>query len=242
MNGILRCSRYAFGPNRLHYCGPEANTELKDYINNSKDSGLSHLLKQFQTLYPYLQSIAHANGIDDYFNDKVVEAYWLGNNLLENIGKPKFHSFLVDELQIKKRLPFKEFRWLEEKISRGAVPHHSFHVMNIWRRTGNMDVPHTLESMDECRVSAGVVKEVAGPDIIVEYEPLILESGRLALGAPLKRKLSRRLESEYDIEQMRAGETVSMHWGIPCEVITKIQAETLRKYTMRNIAFANLTI
>jgi hypothetical protein len=243
MEGILRCSRYSFGPNRLHYCGPDANAELHDYIDSGgSDPGLSQLLQQFQTLYPYLQHIARANDIIDPFDARVVEAYWLGNALLENVGKQKLHRFLIDDLGIKDKLPSKDFSWLEEKIGQGAVPHHSFHVMNIWRRTGNMDVPHTLESMDECRVSAGSVTAVSGPSITVTYEPLIYQNGKLALGAPVEKKLTRQLEAEYDIEQIKPGALVSIHWSVPCEVITKEQAMRLRTYTLKNIAFANQTI
>jgi len=59
MNGILRCSRYAFGPNRLHYCGPDANSEIRSYIDeDATDPGLEKLMSQFQTMFPYLRHIA----------------------------------------------------------------------------------------------------------------------------------------------------------------------------------------
>jgi hypothetical protein len=59
MDGVLRCSRYAFGPNRLHFCGPDANREIWDYVNEGfTDFGLQKLLRGFETLYPYLDRIA----------------------------------------------------------------------------------------------------------------------------------------------------------------------------------------
>ena len=104
MDGILRCSRYAFGPNRLHYCGPDANKEIAEYIKNSEtDLGLAHLMKQFQTMYPYLKRISEANHIADPFDDEVVEAYWLGNRLLDTIEKKVFYNHLVDDHKISKR-------------------------------------------------------------------------------------------------------------------------------------------
>jgi hypothetical protein len=53
IDGILRCSRYSFGPNRLHYCGPDQNVELRALIEAgemAKDSGLglTSLLKHFK--------------------------------------------------------------------------------------------------------------------------------------------------------------------------------------------------
>jgi len=243
LEGIRRCSRYAFGPNRLHYCGPDANAELRANIEaGATDFGLTRLLKQFKTLFPYLVQIAAANHLQDPFDWRVVEAYWLGNQLLAAVGKRTLHRFLTDNLEIKKIIGGREFKWLEEKIAQGAVPHHSFHVFNIWRRTGNADVEQTLQSLDECRVSAGTVISIKGPAITVLTEPLIYVQGKLALGQPRVKALMRQLEAEYDLEQIKPGQIVSIHWSVPCEVITKKQAATLKKYTLRSIALANQTI
>jgi hypothetical protein len=243
MDGILRCSRYSFGPNRLHYCGPDANKEMREMIEKEgNDFGLSHLLKQFKTLFPYLRHIAEANKIKDPFNEKVVEAYWLGNDLLKNVEKNSLYNFLVDDLRVKDKVNSKEFSYLEEKIGKGAVPHHSFHVFNIWNQEGHGDKLDRLIRMDECRISSGVIIEVKGPEIVVSTEPLVYENGKFNLGPAISKVITRKLESEYDIEQIKPGQTVSIHWSQPCEVITSLQAETLRKYTLKNIEFANLNI
>lgn len=243
MDGIFRCSRYAFGPNRLHYCGPDASNEIRSYINESaSDPGLEGLLAQFQTMFPYLRHIAEANAIRDPFDSRVVEAYWIGNELLDNISQQKFYRHLVEGQEIKKKIGARSFALVAEKIGQGAVPHHSFHVLDIWRRTGQLDREHTLEGMDECRVSWGRVKNVNGPSITVTAEPLRYANGKLFLGAPAEKKLARRLEAEYDIEQIKPGDVVSIHWSVPCEVITERQAAMLRKYTLRHLSLANRTI
>lgn len=243
MNGLLRCSHYSFGPNRLHYCGPDANAEILAYINNGMaDPGLERLLGQFKTLYPYLRLIAKTSGITDPFNERVVEAYWIGNSLLENVSRQHLYEHLIDEQEIKKRLGSKDFRWIERKIAQYAVPHHSFHVLNVWRRTGHLERPHTLESMDACRVSWGKVIKIDGPTVTVETPPLGFRDGKLALSEPIQKKLIRRLESTTDIEQLKVGENVSIHWDVPCEVITLAQLQQLKKYTLKSIALANQTI
>ncbi|MDI6820800.1 MAG: DUF6390 family protein [Patescibacteria group bacterium] len=243
MDGVLRCTRYAFGPNRLHYCGPDANREVKAYIDEGvTDVGLEQLLAQFKTMYPYLEFIARVNKIQDPFNSRVVEAYWLGNDLLQNIEKRHFHRHLIYGQQIKKKTRSKDFKYMEKKLEQGAVPHHSFHVLNIWRRTGNVDLEHDLESLSECSVSSGKVLEVNGPIITVETEPIIYANGKLCFGLPIKKKLTRRLESEYDIEQIKPGDIISIHWNVPCEIISLPQAETLKKYTLQSLNLANKTI
>jgi hypothetical protein len=193
-------------------------------------------------MYPYLREIADANGIRDPLDARVVEAYWIGNSLLQNIGQRRLHRHLVEAHGIKKKIGRASFARLEKKIEQGAVPHHSFHVLDIWRRTGHADKPQTLESMDECRVSWGTVLRADGPSITVRTKPLLYGNGALYLGAPIEKKLSRRLAAEYDIEQVRPGDLVSIHWSVACEVITPVQATALERYTLRHIALANLTI
>ena len=243
MDGILRCTRYAFGPNRLHYCGPNKNSEIKAYINEgAKDAGLEHLISKFQTLYPYLKYISRINGVADPFDDRVVEAYWLGNSMLEKTDQKSFYRHLVEEQKIKYRMGGKSFSVVEDKIGRGAAPHHSFHVLNVWKRTGHDEREHTVETMDECRVSWGKVMEIDGPFITVLTEPLLYTDKKLFIGTPIKRKLVRQLESEYDIEQVAIGNLVSIHWGVICEVITNEQVLNLKKYTLRNLTLANQTL
>jgi hypothetical protein len=243
MDGILRCTRYAFGPNRLHYCGPDANAEILSYIQNQAiDPGLAVLMRGFKTMFPYLRLIASANQIADPFDDRVVEAYWLGNRLLDNVGKPELYDHLIDEQHLKKRLSNKKFDELGEKIGLGAVPHHSFHVLDIWKRTGHLDREHTLESLDSCRISWGRVTKIDGPNITVNRRALELAGGKLILGPEKTFKTTRTLEAETDIEQLVPGQIISIHWGVPCEVITAEQAATLQKYTLKHLALANQTI
>jgi hypothetical protein len=243
VDGILRCSRYAFGPNRLHYCGPDANQEILAYINEGEsDPGLTILLRGFATMFPYLKLIAQANGIRDPLDDRVVEAYWIGNDLLENVGRQRLWRHLAEGLEMKKKLDPRSFELVEDKIAQGAVPHHSFHVLDIWKRTGHLPIAQTLESMDECRISWGKTLTVDGPKITVETEPLLLVDGKLSLGNPSKRSITRSLEALSDIEQLEPGQIVTVHWGVPCEVISSEQAAQLRKYTLHHLMLANQTI
>ena len=242
-DGLLRCSRYAFGPNRFHYCGPDANSELAAHIKHKEaDPALASLLAAFQTMYPYLCHISQANKISDPFDVRVVEAYWIGNKLLDSVDKQKFYRYLIEGQELQKRLGSKSFALVAEKIGKGAVPHHSFHVLDIWKRTGHIARPHTLESMALCIISWGAVKQVDGMFLFVETEPLIYEMGKLALGVPVIQKIVRGLGAPIDIDEAKIGDIITMHWGVPCEVVTHVQARMLKKYTLRHIALANETI
>jgi len=243
MDGILRCSRYAFGPNRLHYCGPDANREIFSYIQEeASDKGLENLLRAFKTMYPYLRLIAEANAISDPLDERVVEAYWIGNELLETVEKKKFWQNLIESHQMKKRLGAKAFELIGQKIKQGAVPHHSFHVLDIWKRTGHFEREHTPETMDNCCIKWGLVKQIDGPAITAETEPILYKNRRLFLGEPVQKKFIRTLESDTDIEQLKPGDIVTVHWNVICEVITPRQLLMLKKYTLGSIQLANLTI
>lgn len=243
LDGVLRSSRYAFGPNRLHYCGPDKTEEIYGYIKEGAgDKGLGNILKEFKTLYPYLRLIAEANNIKNPFDDGVVEAYWLGNGLLETVEKKKYYRNLLEEQKIKKRVGRKSFDEIAGKIIHGGVPHHSFHVLNIWRRTGHLEREHTLESMDQCRISWGKVAAVDGPFIMINSEPIIYKNGKLKLGEAHPKRVIRSLESYGDIANVAVGDMISAHWGVPCEVITMKQTANLKKYTLQSILFANQTL
>jgi hypothetical protein len=240
MDGVLRCSRYAFGPNRLHFCGPDANREIWEYVNAGyTDFGLQKLLKGFDTLYPYLEHIARENHIGDPFDPKVVEAYWLGNALLDATDKRELHTHFIDNLRLKDKLPIPKFRLLEDRIGSGVLPNHNYHVLNVPKRMGHQEMDATPEFMDSCRVAWGIVKSVSGPTIVVEYEPLLSVKEKLTLGEKQEKKIIRRLEADYDIEMLTPGEIITLHWDIPCEVISKETAQHLRRHTCKAIAIAN---
>lgn len=242
-DGLIKCSRYAFGPNRLHYCGPDASSEIAAHIaHNESDPALVKLLSQFQTMYPYLKKIAEANRIANPFDVRVVEAYWIGNDLLENVEKKDFYEHLKNDHKIDKCIGKKSFELVADKIGKGAVPHHSFHVLDIWKRTGHIARPHTLESMASCIISWGTVKKADGMFLEVETEPLVYENGKLALGAPVMQKIARGLGAPIDIDEAKEGDIITIHWGVPCEVVTPAQARMLKKYTLRHIVLANETI
>jgi len=238
MDGIQRCSRYAFGPNRLHYCGPDANREILAYLKEGiTDFGLKKLLTQFNTMYPYLHQIALSNNIADPFESRVVEAYWIGNSLLENVSPKAFYHHLIDEHHMKKRLDIKSFSQLKEKVRKGALPHHSFHVFNIWKRTGHTRSIHTLESIDACRISWGKVFSVDGPKLMVGTRPIKSAANKLILSSPIKKEVVRHLESEID--EVKVGDTISIHWETPCEILSLPQVENLEKYTLLSLQFTN---
>lgn len=241
-DGVARCARYAFGPNKLHLCGPDANQEVLAYLQAGVvDPGLTGLLSRFGTLYPYLLHIARANNIADPFNERVVEAYWIGNELLESIPLKIFYNHLVESLHLKKRSKPKEFDRLVAKLPLGASMHHSFHVFNVYERTGHDQNLHTVASMDACRISWGRVVEVNGSQIKLMRQPLKINNNKLYLAAAEPYVISRRLEDDF-METPKLGDLITMHWQVPCEIVKEKQVRWLDKFTLKHLDLANSTI
>jgi hypothetical protein len=129
-----------------------------------------------------------------------------------------------------------------KKVTRGGFPHHSFHVLNVWRET-----THELLKDDdwsataECIVSWGkVVAVVTGPFVdCVDRAALPRRSGNILARYAVSRRLIRDLAAVIDIDLLAPGKWISIHWGVPCEVLSERAAVHLRAYTLKSIAFAN---
>lgn len=231
-------------PNKLKYCGSDRNRELFEYCAEKKtDLGLIGLLQKFETMYPYLRLIAYENDIPDPLDRRVVEAYWVGNELLENVSMKQLYRWLLEEQGLKKKFTRKDLELIVGKIPQGAKVHHSFHVLNIWFKNKKWSkVVNVLETMNNCMISWGKIKEIWDLSFIVERTPLVLKEGKLSLGSPLKTEILRKFEDKGFTENARVNNYVSIHWGWACDVLTPYQLQNLKSYTQHHINLANLTI
>jgi hypothetical protein len=236
--GVLTCSRYSFAPNYYHYCGPDTAGAFGDYVNeNYSDGKLTEYLTQFETLYPYLVSIARANRIADPFDPRVVEAYWVGNDLLNQLEQKDMYSVLTDGQNLHKRLDKKSLLWLLPKIDQRAKLHHSFHVFNIFTRTGHHTVGHTVETMDQCRIGWGRVKAATGGKIELISQKLVYEQGQLVFKKAIRPVINP--VAEFALEP---DDWVSFHWGFVCDKLKLSQVKWLERLTKYHLKLANETL
>ncbi len=239
VDGTGRFIRYAFMPNRLHYCGGDNNSVIFDYaVEGVREPPLEAMLRKFTGAMPYLSLIARSNGITDPFDERVVEAYWLGNDLLTGVEVRQLHDALRERFG--KQLQGKTREWLLAKAPAGARPHHNFHVFDVHSRVGELE--HSLETMDQCRISWGKVVTEEGSELVVERQPLVLAEGKLVLGPLVKERAVRQVDGRGFADSASAGDWVSLHWGWVCEVITPVQQRNLARYTDDHIRLANETM
>lgn len=238
LEGTLRFIRYAFMPNRLRYCGGDDNRTLFEYgIENVSDRGLPPLLRKFTGAVPYLKLIARANGLADPFDARVVEAYWIGNELLEGVEVRELYDALLERYG--KQLTGRTRELVLGKAPAGAHPHHSFHVLDVHSRVGELDT--TLHTLDECRVSWGKVIAAEGAELLVSRTPLVLRDGKLVLDAPRQERVMRQVDGRGFADRAQAGDWVSLHWGWVCEVLGERVRANLERYTRYHLALANQT-
>lgn len=240
----MRCTRYSFMPNRLHLCGPENQADILEFYSESNQQKetktIQPLLESFETLYPYLKLIACANQQRNPFAEEIVEAYWIGNEKLENVPAGKLFDHVIGTLKMKKKVSQKEYMSFAGKFSRFALPHHNFHVFSVWRRTGNTKTPHTLATMDACRISWGRVIKKKPHSLIVETKPLIAdENGKIKeADFDIEREILNYFENNVLLKDIEIGDYVSLHWGCVCEKLNPKQVTNLQKYTDLSLAYA----
>ena len=244
MEGPLLFLRYAFMPNRLGYCGGDDFQALFGYgVDGQVDRGLIELERQFEGAYPYLQLIAGANRIADPLDARVVEAYWIGNSLLDRVDMGALYASL--EERFRKRTKSNEWPWLAAKVPAGARPHHSFHVFEVYPRIGLMRsgaVEHLRETMEQCCIRWAKVLAVMGWQLLVEAPPLVLRDGTLLFGEPREETVISRVDGRGFVDSVAEGEWVSIHWGWACDVLTPRQCANLQHYTRGHLALCNQTL
>jgi hypothetical protein len=243
-SGPVLFARFAYGPNRLGYCGPEAVEQLfGEGTSGGDDRALRELARGFEGAWPYLELIARANGLGDPLDRRVVEAYWLGSSLLEAVDPAMFAASLA--IRFRPRLRADGWRWMAGKPAAGAVPVHAFHVLDVFPRVGLLRsgaIDKELEVMDSCRVRWGRVVERNGDWLVVNAVPLAMSNGQLALGPARPELVQAWRDGAGFVDDVAPGDVIAIHWSWACDRLSADQLNRLVSWTSREIAIANLTI
>jgi len=240
MEGLLRAARYCYKPNILGYCGSQEKRGqllLQRFLRKEKvdEDAVRNFLTTFEAAYPYLQLIANENEITDPFDNKVVEAYWIGNDLLKKVRHTAFQEMIVEKFGQPHLLGKKGAEKIAQNLPTSLSPHHSVHLSIIGSLTKKLEI--TVRNMDFCRIGWGTVERK-------EEEILVLTSQRL-----VQNKTTGRLTLEEEkgkvilyfpqVTAARIKDVVSFHWKCACEVLSDKQVESLRFYTMKTLQALN---
>ncbi len=228
MNGLKMAAIYGLKPHDAGACGPKEKKTivllnyLREIVADEKE--IREILSQFVRAYAYYQLIAKSNAIADPFNDKVVEAYWLGNSLLNKVKIADLRNMLINQMHtLNEKLTDKAIINMVAGIPSRALPHHSFQVI--------FQLGNTNESLDLCLVGWGKVKEV-DKKLLVEGWSIAHGKG-LSIGNPMEKIIA---WDESLLPEIKVGDWISFHWNFACQILNKAQLENLQKYTKKTLA------
>jgi hypothetical protein len=238
--GPLLFARFAYPPNALGYCGPDDAAALIEHTSAGvAGPDLVALARQFAGAWPYLELIAASSGRTDPLDAAVVEAYWLGNRLLDRVEPRIFAAHLSGRFELRAGRGFADIATL---ALLGAVPHHNFHVFAVYPwvgllRAGMAEEP--LRVLDSCRVRWGTVKAVHDGLALVESQPLRWDGHTLHLGPVREESVICASRAGSLAPQVQVGDVVGMHWDWICDVLDYRRFVALRGQTARVLRMTN---
>jgi hypothetical protein len=238
--GLKLGLRYSFWPNQFGFCGPQgksAKAAFLDFLTDQKvsEKKIIKLMQSFKGAVPYYKLIARSNSIKDYFDEKVVAAYWIGNQLLDKVSVGSLRKMIIKDFSgpglLNKKIALKKAQSIPDR----SRPHHSFHVLIIGSVTGTVNLRGKL--LDVCRVGWGRVVDLRQKDkLVVRYQPLVGKK-KLTLGRPIKKKI---LRDKRLVSKIKIGDWVSFHWGYLIQKLSAQEVKNLRKYTQITLKGLNL--
>jgi len=241
--GPLRFARFAYPPNALGYCGGDDAAGLLQHLAAGVvDPDLVRLCRAFEGAYPYLERIAAAAAIADPLDRRVVEAYWVGGDLLDEVTPRDFQADL--ERRFRDRTARAEWPWLAAKPGQGGVPHHSFHVLEVFPRVGLLrgSAAAIVPTMEQCLIRPAQVVGIDGDELTIVDRPLELRDGRLGLGEPRPTTCRWRVRGLSAVPRIAIGDTVAIHWGWVCDRLDDQRRVALERAIARSLVLANTTL
>jgi hypothetical protein len=235
--GDVLFARYAFPPNELGYCGPDDAGALLSHASTGDSAPeIAARARSFDGAWPYLEAIAAAAGIDDPLDPVVVEAYWVGNDLLESVDPAE----LLGQLRAKFVGQVGGF-WDRVEPGAGPLAHHTFQVFAVYPWVGLLrgGSPVPLSVLERCRIRWGSVVAVTGDHATVTSQPLVWESGELGLGAERTEIVRWAADGQALASDLAEGDLVSLHWDWVCDRLSVDQVSALRHFSARQLDLAN---
>ena len=237
--GEVLFARYAYPPNKLGYCGSGDGQELLDLTAGVGPDDVATRARHFEGAWAYLEIIAASAGIDDPLDRRVVEAYWVGNDLLDAVDPAYFASTARQSFASQTGA---DWGCLGAGHAEPATPHHSFHVFAVYPWMGMLRKGRggpALTVLDRCRIRWGQVVSVSGDHVEVSSQPLTWDGQALGLGEA-QVEAARWAESGRSLSNpVVPGEWVALHWDWLCDRLAPSQLDALRRFTFRQLAVTN---
>jgi Family of unknown function (DUF6390) len=241
VSGPTLFARYAYPPNELGYCGPDDASVLLRRGSAAAQAQIAEHARQFEGAWAYLEIIAEAAGIADPLDARVVEAYWIGNELLDHVDQNSLVTTLRERFGDQAGAS-----WMP------GPPHHGFQVFSVYPwvgllRRGTGDV--ALSVLEQCRIRWGEVVAIEGERVRVQSRSLVVADGLLELGPAQEQTAAWSVDGRTVLPAEAAdgslmspvsvGDEIAMHWDWVCDVLSAAQAAQLELRTTDQLARTN---
>lgn len=223
-------ARFSYPPNHRGYCGRESAQDVftRCILHGSCDK-VGEELTRFIVLYPYLQVIAEAHDLDP-FDRRVIEAYWIGNRLLEKIDLNSYDR-LLDRF-MEQGVPEWLIRSLRERRPARFIPTHLFQVLHVGVGQASGAVPFTMESVYACMIRWGKVEHVDhGGALSLKLNSIRIERGAFGL---FHEKVMVAPDA-HPFDEIHVGDTVAVHWNKIVKVLTPPEQRNLTRWTRETL-------
>ncbi|MEM4634190.1 MAG: DUF6390 family protein [Candidatus Anstonellaceae archaeon] len=234
-DGLELACRFALPPNSKSYCGkPSFRRAFAKYLedrNLRNRHNLERELEKFVAHNAYLSLIASCCGLHK-FDWRVADAFWIGNALLEQVGREKIAKMIERSFSKKGMLSASRAKALAKGIPDRVYAHHSFHVFYLHSISGA--VKPSLKNADSCRISWGRVACLQDGKAILESQRIAKKNGKVRLER-CKKAVLLSCQGIPLAENIRKGDWLACHWGYAVLKITRRQAQQLERYTKANL-------
>jgi hypothetical protein len=218
--GALLFARYAYPPNELGYCGPDGAEAL---LRADRPAEIARRARQFEGVWSYLEFIAGAAGLEDPLDPAVVQAYWIGNELLDAVEPQALVTWLLDRFA-------GQLGGTWRAAGRRALAHHSFQVFEVYPWAGLLASDGNavaVSVLDRCRIRTGTVLRVEGATALVRSRPLLWTGAALTPGEARDEVVSWAAGGRSLLAGLAPGDLVALHWDWVCDVLTEEQGARL---------------
>ncbi len=209
-NGLMIFCQHAYPASLKGACGNNNSEILKTFIQTGKPpKNIKEILNDFPNAIKNLKILSRTSGIKNIFDYRLVEAFWLGNNLLEKFPKNQrpFHltSLLKD---------------LKPALKKGSRPAAA--ILENCRISYGQVLSITSPISQKHRI---------GQARIIEYNPIGCRKKTLAF---LKDKIK---TVEFIDPHLKKNDLVSLHHNHICGSISEKQLIQLAGYTILQLFF-----
>ena len=238
-SGIRLAALYSLGCPELR----EMNAELRvqSFVigaSQEKPAAIRSILEKIDPFWFYqLIVLSKFKELSDFFGEKAVRAFWIGNPYLKPIKVPDIQRVFANG-KLKHKFDVHKMGVVIAKMRGllGVRPSHNFCVMEILTgiRKGVPIPQEILQGTNECLVRAGKVIAAGDDKINVETTVLVQEE----LTSFGFRTVQEEVERGFIIGELTPGTLISVHLGKGREVLSREDDFNIREFLREALAFA----